>query len=386
MASLVPGFEGVTLVDFAFGRPFDPRWPRVFFLCRDPGDWNALVHLIVAMRENRPWKPYALLTGSALEMFKAVTFPEEREKFLQIKDIRFLVDLAPSVFVTSSSCSDPHLQLAARRAFPWTPMVYVEDNYRMRAPLFAALKAEKLKLPDFVCCIDGNMLEDLTGSYPAFERCAAATGQPEFDRVMAEGQDVRQAARERLVLGDAKLAVFMGSPDNGALVPALAQALASRKCRTPIVFTVRRHPRDESRTDAAYAEIFDGQELPYLSTEEESIETVAAAADLVLGVASTEVVKAALRLIPAAYVLDARYVEKPASVRFPIPPTRSGAALYYKSVEEAADMVAALLQPSSKDDLSRAQMLRRKQKNFRDRQPTKAIDNILGHIRELLST
>lgn len=369
--------ESVRVVDFS-ALPNDQR-KRVVFLCRDPGGWNTLRPLIEALSPSRTHKPVAALSGYALDaVYKMLD--ESKDEHIRPLDDRF-IDLKPDVFVTAGSWSNHHLEIAAREHFHKVKMVYVENNYQQYGQLFKNLVKRSLRLPDFACCIDSCSLDDLLGAYPAYDCKAFTTGQPTFVRFASEDPALRVNARKALSF-DKPLAVFMGMTDNVPLVTALAKALATRGCTTP-VYTVRKHPRDETLA-ASYAEIFDQNGLSYFETEAYDTETVALAADLVLSTWSTQLVHAALRLIPAAYVVDERYVTLEAGIRFPLPPARVGAAQHCRTVERAAEFVQAFLDRShpAHDPEAVAHMMRRQTK-FRQAHPKKAIENILTHIREI---
>ncbi|WKZ29411.1 MAG: hypothetical protein QY323_01625 [Patescibacteria group bacterium] len=368
------------LVTFPEG---DGRARRAMFLMRDVGDANALVPVMDVMSDERGgcWSPSALVSGLAAERFDLET---AGAKHGRIPVERWENVRRPDVFVTSSSCSSAHLQVAMRAIFPDVPMIYVEDNYRQYAKLFAALRKERLRLPDFVCTIDGGSLEDLIGAYPEYDHARAfSTGQPVFARLAGESPALRQEARRALGLGDARLVVFMGGPKNGTTVPALAEALAAIGCRGP-VYTVRRHPRDAS-SEADYAAAFDRAGLQYLQTDEHATETVAMAADLVLAKSSTEVLVAAHRMIPAAYVDDMAHAAPtdgpPPRVDAPLPPVRMGAIAHWDTVAKAAEFVRVILEPASAAEAARALSLHNRQKHFRNAYQKDAAKNIFEHIR-----
>ena len=371
----------------------DGRPRRALFLMRDTGDVNALVPVIDIMRceKNDRWSPQALVSDLAAKRFVPEpsdpnsTSEETKPDFARSPVERWQDVPRPDVFVTSSSCSDAHLQVAMRAAFPGVPMVYVEDNYRQHAKLFAALRKERLKLPDFVCCIDGGSLEDLIGAHPEYDHERAfSTGQPVFSRFVSEDPSLREEARRALGLHDSRLVVFMGAPKNGTIVPALAEALAAARCRGP-VYTVSRHPRDAA-TSADYAAAFDRAGLQYFQTDEHSTETVARAADLVLARASTEVIVAAHRMIPAAYVVDAAHAPPtdgpPPRIDAPLPPVRMGAIAHWDTVAKAAEFVRVILEPATPAEASRALSLQSRQKHFRNAHQKDAAENIFRHIRD----
>ncbi len=354
---------------------------RVQFLMRDTGDLNGLLPIVNAMLTDPRgrWVPEALIAGWVAENFdpNAWASVPARAAFSGWEEGRH-----PAAFVTTSSCSDPHLQIAARALCPRVPMLYVEDNYQQSKKLFDALKAHRLALPDCICCIDSGSLEDFSSGHPELDRRVYTTSQPVFEAVLHELPSARADARQKLMVC-VPLVVFMGTPDNGTLIKELGRALAPLRWARKPIFTVRRHPRDQT-TDAGYAEIFDAAGLPYLDTVEHDTQTVARAADLVLAVASTELTVAALRGIPSAHVLDARYLPKLPNLKFPLPHTRAGAVEGCRTVEEAAEFTRRCLDPANEDDLARADRMHARLDRFRRTHPKTATVNIIAHLDELV--
>ncbi len=354
---------------------------RVQFLVRDTGDLNCLQPVVNGML-NDPrgrWAPEVLVAGWTADNFDPSAWAAV---FASAEFSGWKEGQRPVAFVTSSSCSDPHLQVAARALCPRVPMLYVEDNYQQSKKLFDALKEWRLALPECICCIDSGSLEDFASGHPELDRRVYTTSQPVFEAVLHELPSAREDARRKLMVS-APLVVYMGAPDNGTLITALARTFATVSWARKPVFTVRRHPRDQA-TDAGNAEIFDGAGLPYLDTVEYDTQTVARAADLVLAVASTELTIASLREIPSAHVLDSRYLPKIPNLRFPLPHTRAGAVRLCRTVEEAVEFTRMWLDPASDDDLERVERLRMRLARHRRVHPSAAVQSIITHVLELL--
>ncbi|MFA5853925.1 MAG: hypothetical protein WC866_02445 [Patescibacteria group bacterium] len=367
-----------------FGVGNDQAVSGIVFLCRDHGGWNTLLPVIEILLQGKEVSLFVVASGWTLGLIEKSPMPFGEARALREMKVPF-DSLKPKVFVTAGSWSDYHLEITARTTHPGTSMLYVENNYQMYSGLFAHMVRSRVRLPEFVCCIDGQSLVNLEAAYPQFghESRAMTTGHPDFARFVAEDASVRIEARSCLALGDRRLVTYVGTPDNKRFVIAFAQALRELQGVDTVNFTVRPHPRDKTR-GATYAKIFRHYQLPYIETESQDVNTVVAASDLVLSTWSTEIIHAALRCIPAVYVVDRRYVNPDAGVRFPLPPVHAGAALHCNTVQAAAEFVQKFAGQSIGQPVDpQFAIMRKSQQRFCLKHPPRAATNIAEHVRRL---
>jgi hypothetical protein len=186
------------------------------------------------------------------------------------------------------------LEYDLRSRFPLAPAFVVEDYYESSRGSIE--HAAKVGLPPpTVCVIDDEAKLLIERRFPGLPVPVEITGSPAFDTLADEDTVATQTQRraEIGILPDKKLvAFFIPSLGRASLRLTEQAADAFRRMGSTYIFAPRRHPSDSNGWNE-YERLLDG--VPTLTTVDIPSDTVADAADLVVGHRSGTILREVVR-------------------------------------------------------------------------------------------
>ena len=209
-----------------------------------------------------------------------------RHAFLPFGPLTRAVDrFEPDVVVTTNSPKSERAALLVAHA-KGIPAVYLEDLFclHVHPPFVPAPIAER------VCVGSTIAAENFAGRYPGLAPAIRLTGNPAFDRLAELPPNARIEVRHRLGVSPAeRLVVYM---DPACTPPRLVEAIAGATGRVANTrFFVRRHPNFRIIPEGEYRATL-GSSTGI--AESVDLDGLLLACDLVITVASTTAVEAAL--------------------------------------------------------------------------------------------
>jgi hypothetical protein len=326
---------------------------HILILGRDPGSASAILPVARSLADSRTVNVSLLCDGRAYEAFRQA-FPQAREPAQASYEdwLKQVAGRSWDVVVAVSSVSEHGIETYAAATLDEAPMVLVEDNYGMHHGLLAKLRARKLRLPAAICVIDEVSKRRTIERFPELQGRLHVTGQPSFDRLVAEDRspEVMTAIRKDLGLWqDEDLVTFMITTDILPVARALAQALA--KTSTPRRFKVAlgHHPRDRKPYEA-YEAAFREAGVGLVEMRGKDALKAALAADVVVTTWSTEGLVAVLRGKPTIYLQDPEFLKPKEDTVLPMPPVSLGAARGLGNIKEVSRVLPPLLVPTSAEN------------------------------------
>ena len=292
---------------------------RVFFVCHHPGGANAILPVLLALKD-RGGRCEGMVSRLSNNIFFSY-FPD-----LHLMDEWVSEDSAISairkckpdlVVLGTSEPEDPILgkpeavfAFAARREK--VPSVSILDfwtAYRTRFSLPGSAHLDAL--PDAICVMDGRAKEGLVSEgFP--DELLFVTGNPHWDHLVKINRELtrldRQVLKRRMGVAERKLILFISQPLSGLggwheaydehEVLAQLSRLVERVCKgNEVALWVKLHPREDKAVMSEAVRSSATKNIRIMDADEEVYRT-GKAADLIVGMFSMLLVEYALLGLP----------------------------------------------------------------------------------------
>lgn len=297
-------------------------------VARDPGGAEALVPVLMQLRAEAAWDLQVLARGHALDVFASAGLPTgiaeqalgtvpvgpaKVRRFLREHQVRLV--LAATGF--ESRIEGQFIRAARQEGVPSFAFVDSWTNYRLRFLEESDGELSEAVLPDRIGVIDEFAAQEMEREGFPPERLRVV-GQPALDRfaayAVAAGHDARRCLRTKLDLPeDAQVVAFFSQPiaalygDGGHADPrgyteedALAALLgAMARLDTPATLVVKLHPKEDR---SRLAPLLVSGPVPYRIVRDVNGDEVVLGADVVVGMSSMALIKAAVARRPTLSV------------------------------------------------------------------------------------